>query len=115
MQVGGAEPPGWQAQTREFAEVCRAAGCSVEVIVLPGETHFSILRSLAHIDHPLTRKMISACDKTEAAVIAPWSHLLRGRDRWSPMQVSQPIFRSKSQSSIQPDNTSRGRTTTGSP
>jgi len=60
MQVGGAEPPGWRAQTLEFAEVCRAAGCSVEVIVLPGETHFSILRSLAHNDHPLTRKMISA-------------------------------------------------------
>jgi arylformamidase len=60
MQVGGAEPAGWQAQTLEFAEVCRAAGCAVEVFVLPGETHFSILRSLAHIDHPLTRKMISA-------------------------------------------------------
>jgi arylformamidase len=60
FEVGGDEPPGWQAQTQEFADVCRAAGCSVEVHVLPGETHFSVSRALARPDHPLTMKMISA-------------------------------------------------------
>ena len=59
MEVGGEEPPGWQAQTLEFADICRAAGCDVQVMVLPGETHFSILRSLGQADHPLTKAMIA--------------------------------------------------------
>jgi arylformamidase len=59
FEVGGDEPPGWQAQTLAFAKVCADAGCTTEVFVLPGETHFSIARSLADPQHPLTQKMIA--------------------------------------------------------
>lgn len=58
FEVGGDEPPGWQAQTLDFERVCRAAGCTTELFILPGENHFSIVRSLADSQHPLTRKMI---------------------------------------------------------
>lgn len=59
LEVGGKEPPGWQAQSTEFAEICRSAGCEVELFVLPDETHFSVGPTLASDPrHPLTRKMI---------------------------------------------------------
>ena len=59
LEVGGEEPAGWQAQTIEYAKVCADAGCTTEVFVLPGETHFSITRSLADPRHPLTQKMLA--------------------------------------------------------
>ena len=59
LEVGGEEPAGWQAQTVDYAKVCADAGCATEVFVLPGETHFSITRSLADPRHPLTQKMIA--------------------------------------------------------
>jgi hypothetical protein len=35
------------------------AGCVTETFVLPGESHFSIMRSLADAQHFLTQKMIA--------------------------------------------------------
>lgn len=60
LQVGALEPPGWQAQSSEFENVCRRAGCGTELLVLPGETHFSIGPRIArHPDHPLAGRMIA--------------------------------------------------------
>lgn len=58
FEVGADEPAGWQAQTIDYEKVCRAAGCPTELFVLQGENHFSIMRSLADPEHPLTKKMI---------------------------------------------------------
>lgn len=58
LQTGGDEPAGWQAQTIDYEKVCREAGCPTQLFVLQGETHFSIMRSLASPLHPLTQKMI---------------------------------------------------------
>jgi arylformamidase len=60
FEVGGDEPAGWQAMTHQFAGICRKMGCPVEVVVLPGESHFSVTRSLARPTHPFTKKMIAA-------------------------------------------------------
>jgi len=47
ITAGAAEPPAWRAQSDAYAEVARAAGCTVERRDIPGADHFSLL------DHPI--------------------------------------------------------------
>ncbi|MBM3373600.1 MAG: alpha/beta hydrolase [Betaproteobacteria bacterium] len=58
LAAGGEEAPGWVAQTTEYAEVCRNAGCKVEVIVVPHEGHFSTIPMQADLAHPINVAMI---------------------------------------------------------
>ncbi len=58
LAAGGEEAPGWVAQTHEYAEACRAAGCSVEVIVVPHEGHFSTIPMQADAAHPINQAML---------------------------------------------------------
>ncbi len=58
LAAGSDEAPGWVAQTTEYADVCRNAGCSVEVIVVPHEGHFSTIPAQADLAHPINAAMI---------------------------------------------------------
>lgn len=58
LAAGGEEAPGWVAQTTEYAGVCRKAGCTVEVIVVPHEGHFSTIPMQADPAHPINAAMI---------------------------------------------------------
>ncbi|MCW5731578.1 MAG: alpha/beta hydrolase [Alphaproteobacteria bacterium] len=60
LAVGAAEPAGWIEQTLDYAEICRRAGCEVEVIRAPGENHFSMTLSRADAGHALTRALAQA-------------------------------------------------------
>jgi arylformamidase len=43
VAAGGAEPPGWIAQSRAFADACEGAGLPVRYLSAPGCNHFSVL------------------------------------------------------------------------
>lgn len=58
LSVGGLEPAGWRDQTFDFADVCRSAGCRVELFDLAGEHHSSLLHRHANADYAPTRRMI---------------------------------------------------------
>ena len=58
LAAGGEEAPGWVAQTEEYAAACRAAGCEVEVIVVPHEGHFSTIPMQADPLHPINAAML---------------------------------------------------------
>lgn len=58
MAVGGAEPAGWIAQTMDYAEVCRRAGCKVDVTLVPNENHFSMSLARGDAAHPLAARII---------------------------------------------------------
>ena len=42
IAVGADESAAWIEQSRRFADVCRAAGNQVELLVIPGAHHFSV-------------------------------------------------------------------------
>ena len=58
VAVGGAEPDGWRQQSKDYAELCRSAGVSVEFMELPGLNHFSITASIADRQSKLTQAML---------------------------------------------------------
>lgn len=58
LAAGAEEAPGWVAQTEEYAEVCKQAGCKVEFIVVPHEGHFSTIPMQADPAHPINVAMI---------------------------------------------------------
>ncbi len=58
LAAGGEEAPGWIAQTEEYAEVCKLAGCTVEFIVVPHEGHFSTIPMQADPAHPINQAML---------------------------------------------------------
>jgi arylformamidase len=58
VAVGGAEPDGWRAQSRAYAELCRSAGCAVEYLELPGLNHFTTTASIAEPTSPLAQAML---------------------------------------------------------
>ncbi len=58
LAAGGEEAPGWVAQTHEYAEACRRAGCTVEVIIVPHEGHFSTIPMQADAAHPINVAML---------------------------------------------------------
>ncbi|MCF3934927.1 alpha/beta hydrolase [Acuticoccus sp. M5D2P5] len=45
--VGGAESPGWIAQSALYAEKCQVAGLDADFFVAPGENHSSIMEAYA--------------------------------------------------------------------
>lgn len=55
IAVGGAELPELQRQSREWHEAYQARGLQSELLVLPGEDHFTILEQLASPEGALTR------------------------------------------------------------
>ncbi|HEY4372158.1 MAG TPA: alpha/beta hydrolase [Burkholderiales bacterium] len=56
--VGGAELGELQRQSRELHTACQARGLASELLVLPGEDHFSILEQLAAADGVLTQSVL---------------------------------------------------------
>jgi len=59
VAAGGAEPPEWIAQSRDYAVKLRSDGLTaVDFREIPGENHFSITATLAEADSPLTRRLI---------------------------------------------------------
>jgi len=56
LAVGGRESPGWIDQTQAYAAVCERAGCATEVVVMPGEDHYSMtLAAHGAADTPVMR------------------------------------------------------------
>jgi len=59
VAAGGAEPPAWIAQSRDYAAKLRNEGLSqVDFREIPGENHFSITASLAEAHSPLSQRLI---------------------------------------------------------
>lgn len=58
LAAGDDEAPGWVAQTHEYAEACRGAGCTVEVIIVPHEGHFSTIPMQADPAHPINQALL---------------------------------------------------------
>jgi dipeptidyl aminopeptidase/acylaminoacyl peptidase len=58
LAAGAEEAPGWVAQTHEYADACRGAGCKTEVIVVPHEGHFSTIPMQADPAHPINVAML---------------------------------------------------------
>lgn len=58
IAVGGAELPELQRQSRELHAAYQARGLRSELIVLPGEDHFTILEQLASPQGALTRAVL---------------------------------------------------------
>jgi arylformamidase len=58
LAVGGAELPELQRQTGDFYAAYRARGLAAELLVLPGEDHFSILGQLAAPGGALTAAVL---------------------------------------------------------
>ncbi|UXU91802.1 alpha/beta hydrolase [Burkholderia sp. S-53] len=57
VAVGGAELPELVRHSDDYAAACRAAGGTVELIHVPGCTHFSVLDALARPDGRLVRAL----------------------------------------------------------
>lgn len=57
VAVGGAEPGGWVAQSRAYADLLRGRGVEVEYVEAPGFHHFTFLEGLADPGDPLVRRM----------------------------------------------------------
>ena len=56
LAVGGRESPGWIDQTQSYAAVCLEAGCAAEVMVLPGENHYSMaVTAHSSVESPVMR------------------------------------------------------------
>jgi arylformamidase len=58
IAVGGAELPELQRQSTEFHAAYQAQGLQSELLVLPGDDHFTILEHLASPDGVLTRSVL---------------------------------------------------------
>jgi arylformamidase len=59
LAAGALESPGWIDQTTTFAEVCRAAGCKVEVLTLPQADHYSVpVAAIGRDDAAILRSML---------------------------------------------------------
>lgn len=58
IAVGGDEPPGWKAMSREYCELCRERGLECEFIEAPATHHFSLPHSLADPESPLARAVL---------------------------------------------------------
>jgi arylformamidase len=55
VAAGGAEPPSWVGQSRDFAQACAAAGGTAAYVELPGTHHYSIMQALETPDGTLAR------------------------------------------------------------
>ncbi len=55
LAVGGEETTEFREQQDDLVAAWRAAGCAMEVIELPGRTHFTAVDALGEPDHPLCR------------------------------------------------------------
>lgn len=53
IAVGAAETPAWVRMSRDYAEMCAAAGIANQLLELPGEDHFTMTARLADADGPL--------------------------------------------------------------
>ena len=62
MFVGGAELPELRRQSATYAEAARERGLPVELTVLPGHHHFSILTELSRPDGAITRALVEMID-----------------------------------------------------
>lgn len=58
VAVGGAEPEGWQAQSRDFAAACERSGLSTRLMVAPGANHFTVLEQALESGKPLNRALL---------------------------------------------------------
>ncbi|WP_226583096.1 alpha/beta hydrolase [Acuticoccus sediminis] len=55
--VGGAESPGWIAQSALYAEKCQLAGVDADFLVAPCENHSSIMETYADAASPLFARL----------------------------------------------------------
>lgn len=59
--TGDRESAGWIDQTNVYAEVCRRAGCTVEVFSLPGADHYSVpVAAMGREGTPVLEAMLRA-------------------------------------------------------
>ena len=58
VAVGGAETPGWIAQSKAYAAMCRENGIDAEYLECPGENHFTMTNVLGDPEHMLTRAIL---------------------------------------------------------
>jgi arylformamidase len=59
VAVGGAEPRGWQEQSKKFFALCKERGVSCEYVEIPGAHHYSIGLHLADADSPLAAAILA--------------------------------------------------------
>jgi arylformamidase len=64
--VGGAEPPGWIQQSKEFAKACQANGSPVEFQEIEGCHHYSIMTLAEEPDGSITRILTGTIGGTQA-------------------------------------------------
>lgn len=53
VAVGEQEPLGWIEQSRHYADVCRHAGLSTRLEIVPDANHFTVLEHALTASHPL--------------------------------------------------------------
>ncbi len=58
VAAGGDESEEWRRQSQLYADVARAAGCTVAEIEVPNVHHWSILLPMREPDHPITRAVL---------------------------------------------------------
>ncbi|MEQ9640897.1 MAG: alpha/beta hydrolase [Alphaproteobacteria bacterium] len=58
VAVGGAETESWIGMSRDYAEMCRNAGCDVEYLEPDGLNHFTVTASIADPQSPLAQAML---------------------------------------------------------
>ncbi|KVM67675.1 esterase [Burkholderia ubonensis] len=63
VAVGGAELPELVRQSDEYAAACASAGEAVELLHVPGCTHFSILETLARRDGCLAQALVTVAGR----------------------------------------------------
>lgn len=61
VAYGDAEPEGWQAQSVDFHEACRAVGTRSDLITMAGGNHFTIKFAAADPSHPLGAALLRQC------------------------------------------------------
>jgi len=71
VAAGGAEPQGWIAQSRDYAQACQRAGRDCIYIETPGDHHYSIM---THFDSPNGWFGHIAASMARPAPVFPTSH-----------------------------------------
>lgn len=59
IAAGGAEPEGWQQQSRAYAAACAANGATADYLTVEGADHFTLLLDAADGNAQLTRAMLA--------------------------------------------------------
>ncbi|MBK8065972.1 MAG: cupin domain-containing protein [Betaproteobacteria bacterium] len=59
VAVGAAETSGYVRQSTEYCEAMAARGHRAELLLSPGDNHFSVIGRLGEADHPLTRRLVA--------------------------------------------------------